>query len=352
MLLRRWSKVPPLGPIDYALLPPDLGMNAPEPVRAALARFGRSEDLRFSPNNGLLAIAGFSRQRILILRIQIGGTPEAPTIVADDFIEMQSSGIGLVHGLDFIDDNTLVVANRDGGVSIIRVPEGPMAGRECEVAPIGLVRGARFRRIHSPGSIAAVTEPGGEIGLLICNNYRHRVTRHVVSPSAGYRETEQETVFKRRLNVPDGIARSHDGAWVAVSSHGTHDVKLFGSGGERRHAEPAGELRSVGYPHGLRFTGDDRYLLVADAGAPLVHVYERGDTWAGVKEPIRSIVVLEEAVFLRGHSNREEGGPKGLDIDRSNRVVLLTCEEQALAVFPLAAFIGQDAAEQAGALFL
>ncbi|TRC82038.1 hypothetical protein FJV83_20175 [Mesorhizobium sp. WSM4307] len=45
--------------------------------------------------------------------------------------------------------------------------------------------------------------------------------------------------------------------------------------------------------------------------------------------------MLDEDAFLRGRASPEEGGPKGLDIDRSNSVVAMTCEEQTLALFAL-----------------
>ncbi len=41
-----------------------------------------------------------------------------------------------------------------------------------------------------------------------------------------------------------------------------------------------------------------------------------------------------------------EGGPKGLDIDRSGNVVAITCEEQALAFFALAALTGDPGQSQ------
>jgi DNA-binding beta-propeller fold protein YncE len=144
----------------------------------------------------------------------------------------------------------------------------------------------------------------------------------------------------RSLDIPDGIAVSHDERWIAVSNHNTHEVMLFdASASLGPWTEPAGILSDVDYPHGLRFTPDDKHLLVADAGAPLIHVYERGSGWAGAHGPIRSVTVLDDETFIRGRANPQEGGPKGLDIDRSGIVVAMTCEEQPLAFFSLASMI-------------
>lgn len=310
-----------------------------EPVRTALAAVGRTEDLRFSPDNRLLVLAGFSRNRCLILRIHVELTAAGPRVAADDFMEVTSDSIGAVHGVDFIDDKTMAIANRDGLVAIIEVPSGELAGRSCQVDARRQVRGGLFSKLKSPGSVAVQHEPNGQVSLLVCNNYIHQVTRHVIDPRSRYRVRKNQILLKRGLNIPDGIALSHDGQWIAVSSHGTHDIKIFATSGPLGpDAEPVGILQNANYPHGLRFTPDDRHILVADAGAPLIHVYDQGGGWAGPRDPARSVVVLDDKTFLRGHTNIEEGGPKGLDIDRSNNVVAVTCEERALAFFSLASF--------------
>jgi DNA-binding beta-propeller fold protein YncE len=317
-----------------------LEFKASNAVRSALAGTGRTEDIRFSPDNRRLVIAGYGLNRLLILQIGIEPTSTDPRVVADDFMELTSDGITDAHGIDFIDDRTLAVANRDGLVSILEVPSGGLGGRHDHVEPIREIAGGMFCRLRSPGSIAIGREPGGRVSLLVCNNYTHRVTRHVVDPAAGFRVCKNGVLMERSLNIPDGIAVSHDGKWIAVSNHGTEEVKLFDAAAPLGpYTEPAGTLTGVGYPHGLRFTPDDRYLLVADAGAPAVHVCERGAGWAGSRSPLTSAIVLDGETFRRGRANPEEGGPKGIDIDRSGRVVAVTCEEQTLAFFSLAAVI-------------
>jgi len=77
-----------------------------------------------------------------------------------------------------------------------------------------------------------------------------------------------------------------------VSSHNTHNVFVY----ERtpalnRHAEPDAVLRNVLCPHGVRFTADGRFILVADASARCVNVY-RGDGtgWKGALDPWSQLV--------------------------------------------------------------
>lgn len=323
-------------------LVPRLEFRTSGPVREALARLGRTEDVRFSPDGTRLAIAGFARGRCLLLRVRFDETLNDLVVHADDFMEITSTGIGRVHGLDFIDDRTLVVANRNGLVCVFQLPEGELDGREVLLEPLSQVRGKRFARIASPGSVAVLKAPNGDVSLMVCNNYVDRVTRHSLERAANYRETQSQVSLTRGLEVPDGISVSHDGRWVAVSSHGTHDVKVFSAAKRMgRGVKAAGQLRNINYPHGLRFTGDDQRVLVADAGSPYIHVFDAGPDWAGKKSPARSVRVLDDATFLRGRRNPEEGGPKGIDIDRSDRVVAMTCEELPLVFFSLSTILGQ-----------
>lgn len=321
---------------------PPVAFRASQAVRAALSAMGRTEDLRFSPDNRLLAIAAFARKRCLLLRIDVEMRPDGPDVTIHDFMELRSDGIGEVHGLDFIDDKTLVVANRDGQLAIFALPMESMAGQHREITALRRIDGKPFCKLRTPGSVVVRRESGGRVSLLVCNNYTHLVTRHVAIRWPGHRTVRNQPLLRNGLDIPDGIAISHDGKWIAVSSHGTRDVKLYRmSSSLGPKSEPVGILQDAGFPHGLRFTRDDRQVLVADAGSPAVHVYECGDGWTGRRGPVRSVGVLDEETFLRGRASVEEGGPKGLDIDRSNSVVAVTCEEQALAFYPLASIVGK-----------
>ncbi len=323
---------------------PRIDFRASDAVRAVLSAIGRTEDVRFSPDNRLLAIAGFGRKRCLILRIEVEPASDGPEVMIHDYMELTSDCIGEVHGLDFIDDRTLAVANRDGLVGIFSLPAGEPAGRSLEISPRRQIKSGLFCKLRTPGSIAVRRESPSRISLLVCNNYTHRVTRHVVDRRLGYRALSNQVLLKRGLDIPDGIALSHDGQWVAVSSHGTKDVKVYSlSGPLGPDTEPAGILENANYPHGLRFTADDRHVLVADAGSPRLRVYDSEGDWSGRRTPSRSVVVLDDETFLRGRNSDEEGGPKGLDIDRSNNVVALTCEEQTLAFYSLASITGRAA---------
>ncbi|MBZ9795141.1 hypothetical protein [Mesorhizobium sp. ES1-4] len=288
-------------------------------------------------------IAGYARRRLLVLRIDIEAGAHGPGVTIRGFMELTSDKMGEIHGLDFIDDRTLVLGNRDGMVVIFGLPREEPAGQSREISAIRRVKGKGLCKLNSPGSIAVRPESRGRVGLLVCNNYTHMVTRHVVNRWLGYRTTNNQRLLARGLDIPDGIALSNDGRWIAVSSHGTQDVKLYRTAASLGpETEPAGVLLNAGYPHGVRFSADDRHILVADAGSRVVNVYAAGGCWNGHRAPARSVAVLDEETFLRGRDNVEEGGPKGLDIDRTNSVLAMTCEQQTLAFFSLASMVGSQ----------
>jgi hypothetical protein len=132
-------------------------------------------------------------------------------------------------------------------------------------------------------AVTRVKEDVGEV--LICNNYGHTVTRHLLDRAADGAMRNSEILLNKYLNGPDGVSLSPDRRWIAVSNHTTHNVLLYeNSPALNSDAKPDGILRCIYYPHGLRFSADGRHLFVADAGAPYLHIYAQDpDQWRGVR---------------------------------------------------------------------
>lgn len=302
----------------------------------AMARLGRTEDVRFSPNGRLLAIAGFAKGTCLLLDVEIGRSGSRPILHVTDYMELHSAALNEPHGFDFIDDRTLVVANRMGGVVVFAVPLRSAARRIHNLTPLRTItRAGLGTRLHSPGSVCVASMENGRCELLVCNNYRHRITRHVTSTDGGWSLPRNSVLLEQGLDVPDGIAISPDKAWIAVSNHMTQSVLVFDNKQRlNRQSRHVGTLLGVSYPHGLRFSPDGNRIYVADAGTPYVQVYEphRGN-WAGEHGPVTSIRVLDDETFHKGRHNPEEGGSKGLDLDPSGELLVVTNEEQPLACF-------------------
>jgi len=306
---------------------------ASEEVQEALANLGRTEDVRFSPNNRRLAIAGFAKNKILVVDVDIVASVAGKTVDLTDCVEIKSSSLHGPHGLFFIDDETIVVANRFGMVPILKVPPSGTEERKFAVSALRNIQGNVLHRLESPGSVCVSPIEGGLYEVLICENYVHCVTRHILDGRANFRVKTNEILLRKGLDIPDGVAINRDRRWISVSNHNTHNVLLFENTPRlNRRSEPAGLLSGVNYPHGVLFSPDGRFVFVADAGTPNVHVYAKvGDSWQGIRYPVRSIRVMDDETFLRGRRNPQEGGPKGIDIDSDMNVLVTTSDQQVLA---------------------
>ena len=312
-------------------------------VRAAIAQIERAEDVTFSPNNRRVTIPDFDRDLIVIAEVEITVADEhGPCVSITNVAECSSSRFHDPHGVDFIDDDTIIVASREGSITVHRVPrdarDAPTACTSVDLTPT-----PGFVPVFGPSAISVTIDQAGDAEVLVCNFYGDTVTKHVVHRNGSARcdVMSNDVLLCNHLGRPDGVALSPDGAWIALSILDPPRLLLY----ERRalrdkDSSPQAILRGVWHPHGLRFSADSRSLFVADAATPCVHVYAReGDTWRGVQlQPVDSVPVIDDDLFERGRALGRRG-PKGLDIDRSGRVLAVTCEYQPLAFFDVAAIL-------------
>lgn len=317
---------------------------SPSPaVRRALSTLGRTEDIRFSPDNSLAALAGYGRNTCLVLTMRIEHDNSGPSIALDDFVEIHSPAIVDPHGFDFIGNDRLVIANRSGAITVFRLPLRPFHGRTVTLTPErSISRIGLFHRLRTPGSVAVVPRTRNAFDILVCNTFAKRVSSHRINLGGPAYFARGGIEAAAGLDIPDGIAVSPDKRYMAISNHNNHCVSIFDlTAPTGPSAKIAGTLAGISYPHGLRFSPDGKTLYVTDAGAPLVHKFSapEGD-WAIDAVPSKSVRVLSEQVFLAGRHNPQEGGPKGLDIEISGTIMAITCEEQPLAFFCVKSLFG------------
>lgn len=315
------------------ILPLQIDFDAPPAVRDALARMGRTEDVRLAPSGKRLAIACYARGRIAVADLELDVSSSPPAIAVTSFDELSSSTLSEPHGIDFADDDTLVVAARAGSLAVFALPPaGAGDGMTASGAP------RMLDTAGSPGSVAVVASDSSRREVLVCNNWESTVTRHALDGNGA-----AEVVVRKWLDLPDGVTVSRDGQWLAVSNHNSHTVLVYRYVTLNEHADPLGILRGVHYPHGLRFGPDDGHLLVADAGAPHVHVFAQSDgNWHGARYPTATIRVMDDDTFARGRHNAAEGGPKGIDVHPHANVLVVTSECLPLAFFDLMPVLDGD----------
>lgn len=301
-----------------------------------IASIGRTEDVVFSPDGGRLAIIGHLANRLLLLSIDRRSTGDEPPLHLHSPLLLESSALAYPHGAFWIDEQTLVVANRGGAACIFRVPPPGTAGLH-RVEPLHGIGTLARDVVHSPGSVSARALADGWVEVLLCNNYAHQVSQHLLRVGERIESIVDSVLLQKGLEIPDGVAQSFDGQWIAISNHNEHAVRIYRNGRTLGpDSEPQATLTGVSYPHGLRFTRCGRYLLVADAGLPFVYLYHSADgQWQGRLAPRASLSVIDAEEYVRGHHGPEEGGPKGIDLDAGGMLMVVSNHEQPLAFFDM-----------------
>lgn len=318
--------------------PQRISLRVAPAAEEALREVGRTEDIRFSPDNKRIAIPGFRQGACLLLDIEFVQQNGEQIIEVTGFVDIRSEAICRPHGLDFIDNNTVIVANRRGWVSVFDLPRERGLNRICSLEPARIIRKAGlWRKLNWSGSVCVLNSDPKKTEILVCNNYHNKVTRHVFSN--GSRLESAEVLLENGIWLPDGVAVTPDKRWIAISNHNTRSVLVYDRQRKLdRRTAPSGVIFGARFPHGLRFTHGGRRLVVADAGDRFVHIFGSDDgTWSGERNPIASMKVIDEEKFARGHKSLKEGGPKGLDVDSAGKVMVVTCEEQHLAFFAIPA---------------
>lgn len=316
----------------------------PASVQNKLDTLARTEDLRFSPCGRYLAIAGFGKNEIAIFEVAETEESETRPLSLTRHTRIVSDCLKQPHGIDFVDDRRLVVANRNGFGEMFELPPNPTETDTLHLSSVATFKKLGFRKkVRWPGSVISIPHGSNRATLLFCNNYKDLISRHEISLSGEMPKiTDNRVAVKEELRVPDGIARCPASGTIAVSNHAHHNVVLYqGLDSMMPDARPDCTLTRVDCPHGLRFTSDGQYLLVADAAMPFVHIYERGTGWNGEKRPVAHVRIMDDTLFMTGHSNPEEGGAKGLEIDAKDRFFLLTSEFQVMAIFDLQDILSQ-----------
>lgn len=307
----------------------------------------RTEDVRFSPSGRVLAVAATDGV-VLLFAVDSSSRP----IRISRVTELRSTSFASPHGVDFLREDLIVVANRAAWLTFHRVPSVDDWRDRMVVDPIHEMDSAWFGRKGATRNLegrhvlcgaGSVRVRGAEL-FVSCNNL-NTVTAHPyrLSPE-GIESGDGTIVVQDGLEIPDGIALSPDGRWLAVSNHHNHGVEVLCLDDPTR----SGRLRDADlrYPHGLCFDRAGRTLYVADAGEPLLHSFaSRDGEWghssatSTCKRPAVEMEAFRKTKEAAGAEmfRKLEGGLKGIDVDRAGRLVVTTCRHQTLRFFEPAA---------------
>jgi len=304
---------------------------------------GRTEDIALTTDGRWLLAAGYAYDSIWAFEML--RTAEALHLGAP--LRLTSPKLAGPHGVVGVDrvaaGSLIVVANRAGTLSFhVLTDEGAMLDLDVAEPDVDMPTPAR-----SPSVLCVGPRRRGVVELYSCSNdipVLRRTTLRI--DNEGLRIEDDQAIELPLVAVPDGLAVSDDGRWLALSNHRYHRVCLYslerpiGAG-----RTPDGIVSGIAYPHGLRFVPGRPILLAADAGAPYVHVVDGSGGWCGMHRVARSVRVMDDATFREYRYNPMEGGAKGLDITADGAMFLITSQAQPLAAFAVPSEVPTDNAE-------
>jgi hypothetical protein len=302
----------------------------------ALSRIGRTEDIHISPDGHYLALAAYLLNKILIIRININKEKNRWNIALNKSFEITSNALSQPHGVFWLDNQHIMVANRSADSIILKIPKHHSKSN-LDLVPVSSIK-ARILDLDKDSSCLHVYNFGaGLYEALFCSNDGHYVSAHILDESKKFAIQSSIILLQKDLNVPDGVAVSNDKKWIGVSNHDKHNIFIYPNHNQLdKHTDPSAILSGPMYPHGIIFFNDDHYIFVADAGAPFVYgFFSPSGIWKGQFQPFIKLQVMDEDSFAVSHVNVQEGGPKGIYITQDTHLLIITCDQLRLAFFDL-----------------
>jgi WD40 repeat protein len=309
-------------------------------ANGAIDQSFRTEDVKFSPSGRILAVVA-TNGTIFLFAVDTRSRPIEITRCA----VVNSTSLSSPHGVDFLREDLIVVANRSAWVTFYRIPSVDEWQDHINVEPIHEMASKWFGPKSSTRLLEerAVSVGAGSIRVhgkelfVSCNN-SGTVTAHPYRLRHGTLETGEGTIITAGLEIPDGVALTRDGRWIAVSDHHKHRVLVY-----RRKSKTQSCVLSdpdLRFPHGLCFDPTGRLLYVADAGQRNIHVFAAMEGWdkpmdgSAGKRPAVKLAAFSKTKEATPEGVRDlEGGVKGIDVDPSGHVIATTCRHQTLRFF-------------------
>lgn len=314
-------------------------IDATPEIRAAIESLGRCEDVSFSPDGARLAIAAFGLGQVAVLDIGRTAEPTAPMPITG-FTTISSAQFVKPHGVAFI-GNRLMVADRETGVFAFDAPQPVLGVSAADAAPSFVLPTDAPVRIASAGSVRVAALDDGIFEVVVCSNYLQRLTRHFVDTQEMRSLCNEILLTGGHLHMPDGVAISNDRRWLAVASPQVSSVLIYDFAADFTPTTvPAARIPCGSNPHGLTFTHDDHWLLVADADLPNMHVLGCGSGWGGGDGPQQTIRVTDDATYALFSDTPGEGGPKGVAVHPDGRLVAVCAQTWPLRFYSLTQLTG------------
>lgn len=325
-----------------------IGYDASAEIRGVLSGISRTEDVRLSPDNSRLAIVDYICNRIFLFSIRIQRLDDdegSPKIQILDYSIITSDSFDHPHGVAFLGNDNLIVCNRGAGVCLFTISAPGNPPRERNLKPCATIPGEGwlFAKVKTPGSVDCYELGDNRYRLLVCNNHWHFISSHTVKLGNTVKIKNEGAIIQNALEIPDGISISQDRAWIAISNHVSGEILIYENVPDLDgNTEPAAVLKGMVCPHGVRFAPDGK-ILVADAASPYLHIYDtENGNWRAEQYSARTIRILDDKTFYDGQYDTREGGLKGIDIDKTGRVLVSTHRFGVLQFYDIKGLLSRE----------
>lgn len=316
-----------------------LEYQASDVIRNAINEIGRTEDVKFSPDGSSFIIAEFLANALHWFTLELDRSTSPPGIIVTGYSKITSPDIRNPHGVCFLNDDWIVVSNRSGGVSIFRLPEPKDEINEFELIAEKTIsgKGLLTAKVNTPGSVHSHQISLNSYRIFVCNNHRHTITSHIIGFGNGIKVRNEGILIEKSLRFPDGISVSPDGKWIAISNHDYGQVVICENTPDlNKKTPPTVVLSGPVCPHGIRFSPDGKKLYVADAATQYLYHFASDDrNWGDVKNYPSAVKIVDEEKFYFGKTGVKEGGVKGIDIDHTNSILIVTHRMEVIGFYDI-----------------
>jgi WD40 repeat protein len=269
-----------------------------------VSKIGRVEAVKTSPDGKKLAYASFDLNQIIIFNFKF----IERSIIIDDCVFLECD-LCDPHDLAWIDNSTIVVANRSGPAVIFEVPQNSK-----KISPIIKIEDEMANKTNA----VTVCHTKKGFNLFFCSVFNY-VSCFFFNED--FIMQDKKIFFNKDLKVPDGIAIDNSKSKIAITSALNNKIIVCDL---KNPDENFVELNSE-RPHGVDFIGDN-ILISTGGGDPYLNF------WKIDKKTKFKVLALSKKQFkLRGSDL--EGGIKGLNFCNNSKIIFATCPNAPFLAF-------------------
>ena len=263
---------------------------------------GRSEAVHLSPNGDKIGYCSFNLNKIIIFNIE----KENQKIKINNHVVVECQ-LNYPHDFSWIDNSTIVVANREGPAIIFSIPE--KSGR---IEPILIIDKKETTKTNS----VTIIKQKNMTRLMFCN-----VSNYVSYCDIDINfQIKSIGIYLKSLNVPDGVAINPSQSFISITNALGNNIIVC----NLLESSPIIELKEINRPHSVEFLTDN-ILLSTGGNDPFVYCWDLKNK--NIKFKFRAINKKQYSLT--------EGGIKGICACLKSNILFLTSPDAPFLMFDL-----------------